>query len=135
MIRPLHTNLPFKITYNHSYNKALAVHSVAGGLSSTYIIISVAKLVNMSSADRSLLPARWSWPTMTEIFGSDGLPFGEDPLDIASAERPNVPPAPTKKQAKGKGKGPHKRQILEAIPRAEREVVRATHYRAGGNSG
>jgi hypothetical protein len=62
---------------------------------------------------------------MSEIFGSDGLPFSEDPLDIASAERPNAPLAPTKKQAKGKGKGPHKRQISEAIPRAEREVIRA----------
>ena len=28
-------------------------------------------------------------------------------------------------QAKGKEKGPHKRQISEAIPRAEREVVSA----------
>jgi hypothetical protein len=77
------------------------------------------------SADRSLLPTRGSSPTMTEIFDSDGLPFSENPLDMASAETPNAPPAPTKKQAKGKGKGPHKRQISEAIPRAEREVERA----------
>jgi hypothetical protein len=64
---------------------------------------------------------------MSEIFGSDGLPFSEDPLDIASAERPNAPLAPTKKQAKGKGKGKesYKRQISEAIPRTEREVIRA----------
>jgi hypothetical protein len=66
-------------------------------------------------ADRSLLPARGSSPTMTEIFDSDGLP----------SETLNAPPAPTKTQAKGKGKGPHKRQISEAIPRAEREVERA----------
>jgi hypothetical protein len=62
---------------------------------------------------------------MTEVFGSDGLPFSADPLDLASAERPNASPAPTKKQAKGIAKEPHKRQISEAIPRAKREVVRA----------
>jgi hypothetical protein len=35
------------------------------------------------------------------------------------------PPAPTKKQVKGKEKGHHKRQISETIPRAEREVVKS----------
>jgi hypothetical protein len=44
---------------------------------------------------------------------------------IKDTERLNAPPVPTKKQAKDKGKGPHKRQISEAIPRAEREIERA----------
>jgi len=33
------------------------------------------------------------------------------------------PPVPTRMQAKGKGIGPYKRQISEAFPRDEREVV------------
>jgi hypothetical protein len=73
-------------------------------------------------ADASLLPARGSSPTRIEL---SSLP--DDPLALESNSnaRPDPPPAPTKKQAKGKAKGPHKRQISEAIPRAEREVTRA----------
>jgi hypothetical protein len=73
--------------------------------------------------DASLLPARGSSPTFTEL---SSLP---EPLDSITAVGPTTvpapaPPAPTKKQAKGKAKGPHKRQISEAIPRTEREIAR-----------
>jgi hypothetical protein len=71
--------------------------------------------------DADLLPARGSSPTFTEL---SSLP---EPLELIKAAGPTAvpaPPAPTKKQAKDKAKGPHKRQISEAIPRAEREDAR-----------
>src|SRR5271155_5293298 len=69
----------------------------------------------------SLLPALGSSPTFTEL---SSLP---EPLELITAAGPTAvpaPPAPTKKQAKSKAKGPHKRQISETVPRTEREVAR-----------
>ena len=69
----------------------------------------------------SLLPVRGSSPTFTEL-----SPFPEL-LELITTTGPvavPVPPVPTKKQAKSKAKGLHKRQISEAIPRTEREVAR-----------
>jgi hypothetical protein len=60
-------------------------------------------------ADETLLAGRASSPVPTEQFILSG-----DPLDLAP-----------KTQAKGKAKALYKRQISEAIPRAEREVERA----------
>jgi hypothetical protein len=71
--------------------------------------------------DASLLPARGSSLTFTELSSL------AEPLELITAAGPTAvpaPQAPTKKQAKSKAKGPHKRQISEAIPRAEREVAR-----------
>jgi hypothetical protein len=71
--------------------------------------------------DASLLSARGSSPTFTEL---SLLP---EPSEFIAAIGPTAvpaPPAPTEKQAKSKAKGPHKRQISEAIPRVEREVAR-----------
>jgi hypothetical protein len=70
-------------------------------------------------ADETLLAGRVSSPAPTE---QSILP--KDPLNLAPIARAPPPAAPTKTQAKGKAKAPHKRQISEAIPRAEREVER-----------
>jgi len=72
-------------------------------------------------ADASLLPARGVSPAFTVLWS---LP---DPLELITAVGPTAVPAllaPTKEQAKSKEEGPHKRQISEAVPRAEREVTR-----------
>jgi len=48
-------------------------------------------------------------------------------LELNTAVGPTevpAPPAPTRKKAKSKAKGPHKRQISEAVPRAKRELAR-----------
>jgi hypothetical protein len=71
--------------------------------------------------DASLLPARGSSPTFTEL---SPLP---EPLELTTAVGPPAAPAsppPTKKQVKNNAKGTHKRQISEAVPRTEREVAR-----------
>src|SRR5271156_554254 len=50
-----------------------------------------------------------------------------EPLELITAAGQTAVPAPlapTKKQAKSKAEGCHKRQISEAIPGAEREAVR-----------
>jgi hypothetical protein len=69
----------------------------------------------------NLLPARDSSPTFTEL---SSLP---EPLELITAAGPTAvpaPPAPTKKQTKSKAKGPHRRRISAAVPKAEREVTR-----------
>jgi hypothetical protein len=68
--------------------------------------------------DASLLPARGSSPTFTELSSL------AEPLELITAAGPTAVPAPQAPTKKSKAKGHHKRQISEAIPRAEREVAR-----------
>jgi len=60
--------------------------------------------------------------------GSPSMPFNisdSDSVDLPSLKELLAPSAPTQIQVKDKAKTGHKRQISDAIPRAEREVARA----------